>query len=79
MSVFATVDVFAGVCNHAASAGQDVDSDDGLHDMKKPKKKKAKKEKAANYQHGTMAALGALVRHAGHAGRHHRKGAGDNT
>ena len=27
-------------------AGQDVDSDDGLHDIAKPKKKKAKKEKA---------------------------------
>lgn len=28
--------------------GQDVDSDDGLHDMAKPKKKKAKKEKAVS-------------------------------
>eukprot|EP00913_Durusdinium_trenchii_P006640 g6239.t1 len=32
----------------AEEAGQDVDSDDGLHDMAKPKKKKAKKEKAVS-------------------------------
>ena len=31
--------------------GQDVDSDDGLHDIAKPKKKKAKKEKASKIEY----------------------------
>ena len=74
MTVFAAVDVFADVCNPGAASGQDVDSDDGLHDMKKPKKKKVKKEKAASYKHGMNSrqlSERACSHHAGHAGRHH--------